>query len=385
MPFIVLYWFIEILREIFLRLARPIHPWTTYDNLATRTLFPTLTYHDLSTHTAPYSGRTTITNPPRFSYYDPHIRAHVLSRYRTAIQRRHLEKQACPPDVEYLWKGVLGHIKDTPYTDEGWVGSLMDSVVSVLRPLVRDMSDPGASLKMEYPKLFASQRGDRNLVLMKGADGIGEGLKTTAVLNRYWPDFSGALILEEGKLTDAKAVLMKLGIQLLLLQEAGVQNVRFGLIITGLECYVVELAATTLHGQHLRGVAISDPIELSNSSMFSDGGVQSVVTLILGLLMPPSIVPYHEDRDPAHHAPPSDWTGLRKLITDQVLRRVGGGGGVGGRGGIGDEGLRGRSHGNEGPGAGDRRTLSEGGKDQREQCPSALSKGTFLVYFAKLV
>ncbi|KAJ7512379.1 hypothetical protein B0H11DRAFT_479756 [Mycena galericulata] len=140
-----------------------------------------------------------------------------------------------------------------------------------------------------------------------------------------------------------------------------------------------------VRGRRCPGLAVSDRIPLSPSSV--DGGrSQSLATLLLGLLIPPHIVP-DPPRDPAMHARPEDWTFIIKNLPGDRGRgggrgkgrggsggggRSGSGGGGGGRGGAQDR--RHRRHGGGG------RREGEGEGDNRGDCPSnhqiALEPGT---------
>ncbi|KAJ6559074.1 hypothetical protein DFH09DRAFT_1083693 [Mycena vulgaris] len=275
---------------------------TTYEDLPKLLIFPPIHYNSVHTntasHTASYAARFPAVDPPRFVYCDRRLRSYALSRYENAIRKLGIEKRACPPQISY-WNVLIDHcIEEDEYNGEPWVGSLMNDLVFFLKPLVRDMLF-GTALIIEYPVIFASQRGDRGWVLKKAEvkdTGIAVELKTTLVLDLH----------------DMKA-----------------DNIQHNPISP----FWAFAAATDIQGNTLPGLAISERIALSLSSVDgSPSKSKSLATLILGMMMPPNIVPYHDARDPAIHGEQRDWDKLEPQL-DQMLGGHGRGlgGGVGRR------------------------------------------------------
>ncbi|KAJ7127075.1 hypothetical protein C8R44DRAFT_874157 [Mycena epipterygia] len=60
-------------------------PRPTYGDLPDLTVFPAIHCRKAGTAIAPYTGHTPANNPPRFSFHDPSLAQHALSRYATAI------------------------------------------------------------------------------------------------------------------------------------------------------------------------------------------------------------------------------------------------------------------------------------------------------------
>ncbi|KAJ6569621.1 hypothetical protein B0H19DRAFT_1066322 [Mycena capillaripes] len=251
---------------------------TTYRYLSRKTIFPAIPYKQKSTSIAPYSAPAD--NPPRFVYPDSNLGPSVLSRYDKAINSL----------------GIENHLP------------------SKRKPVANPARTPRRC-----------QQGDRSLVLLRQdvkEIGLGKELKTASVLEQHDVEFSRIMLLPNGPLHDAQAMMVGLGLHVQKLSSE-VKDARFGLLVSAIDCYVVEL----------------DRIPLSSSSV--DGKPsQSLITLLIGMLMPDDIVSHHDARDPSLHARPGDWATLGQHLNamynvgtqGQARRHQGGHGGVIGMG-----------------------------------------------------
>ncbi|KAJ7454677.1 hypothetical protein FB451DRAFT_650782 [Mycena latifolia] len=312
----------------------------TYSRLGQATLFPVVKCGSANTKTASYNPRTYSPDPPRFVYNDPSVGYDALARYGNVLNALEMQRRVCPPQTLDSWRPVLKHLEKIKYHDERWVDTLLDHITSFLMPLVEDIL-PG-ELEYQYPELSEGQQGGRNIVVEmehpRINHGIAEESKCTPVLNKLYGDITCPMVLPNGKLEEEKAVMVKIGLQLQKLRTR-VPTARHGLILSGTDCYVVELCQTTVGGTVFPGLAVSNRIALSPSSE-DDSPVQSLATLVLGLIIPPTVLPYALPRDPSSRADRKTIeAGLKALIARGGANGAGGGGAVGGggSGGAGDQ------------------------------------------------
>ncbi|KAJ6575488.1 hypothetical protein B0H19DRAFT_645759 [Mycena capillaripes] len=299
----------------------------TYARLPDETVFPPIVFHtpasSTSRHTVPYSAHTLANAPPLFSFCDKELGPWALARYKLAIQHLGVENRTCPRAVEPYWRLLVGHINDNVYNGEPWVGTVMDAVAFLLKLLLHDIL-PAQRVVIEYPVLWASQRGDRNLVVKNGDDktnGIGQEFKTSPVLEYHDHGFSEDHFLQPGiRLENEQAVLAKMGLHIDKMIKEKNPNARFGIITSAVDCYVVERAETTIYNRTVHGIAISERIPLSPASHEGSRSA-SAITLHLGLLIPPDVISYHEPRDPSRHAGVQQWTKLKSKLSKFVTER----------------------------------------------------------------
>ncbi|KAJ7512380.1 hypothetical protein B0H11DRAFT_479760 [Mycena galericulata] len=212
----------------------------TYATLARSTIFPRIDCNTETGASARYTARFPADDLPRFAYNDPHLASYAISKFDKAIEALGVQNRACPGDSAVLWKVVTRHIVKGGYTREDCASSLMSHISSFLGFLLEDLL-PDAELFTRYPALWASQKGDLNFIVetTKGR-GI-TGIKCTKVLDKLDHELTTATVFPEGSLQHAQGILMKMGLQLQDLQRTSVTTARFGVIVSGTDCYVVEL------------------------------------------------------------------------------------------------------------------------------------------------
>ncbi|KAJ7461928.1 hypothetical protein FB451DRAFT_475688 [Mycena latifolia] len=234
--------------------------------------------------TASYTAKSPSLSPPEFSYKDDGVHSDLMGRWDRLVKGR--EDIIISNASHELWRVVRDSSTRilTPITgaaSEDWVAALQPLLDDVVASLIQDMlrpsfvaknkPSPSCSIRSGTAMVAFSQQGDRtNLFLAHTATAVSIMLavavehKTRTVLLNHLQEMMEPQAYSGGKEVKGRAVVFKLMLQIIVLQEAllkyGTQaRVRHGIVFTGHDCVLFQTAAGhDDSGANVHGAAISD-------------------------------------------------------------------------------------------------------------------------------